>query len=1367
VHSEVVVVKKRFWVPHGHEYLLDDNGFLCDPERTFSGRRFINTDALTEDDLRAHRFLVLLGEPGMGKSIFLQRASPLLPEGCDAVVVDVDLGEFGSEDRLARAVFESAEIERWLAGSGELCLIMDGFDDAQTRIPQLGLMVARILRRWPMDRLWLRIACRTSDWPDSLAGELPRLASEVKVVEFLPLRRGDVAELASGTEVSPEPFLAEVEERAVGALAARPLTLTFLLDTFATACCLPEKTGDLYRRGLLAMCDEQNPARRAALPHRPSSGDLYAVARRAAAATAFGGAAAVWTGSLPCPAGEDVIAIDDLAGGTEPGAGEEVVATLALVREMIRTPLFSGRGDARMGWAHTTFQDFLAADWLSANALPDHQVRSLLLGDDSGARPQVRRVAAWTVALAPDRFGWLTDADPESFVGQVDIPDLTLRKVLVERLLAAAAVDQVLGGFSIRYTGLAHPELAEQLIPVLAESGPSRWLALRLASDCDVAECDPTLRSIALDPNAPMNERIAAGWALYHGHRSSNALLALVEDETLRDGDVHNELLGLGLLTSWRHTLSTAQALNTLTQPTRRYSGGAYDLFISELANALTIDDVAAAAAWLSKTDEADDARPLARVRDACLKLCAHHLDNPVAAAAAVATATARLLSHDRILTEDESLPVDVRRRLSLMIVREHPAKASLAAAMIHGSGALLSAEDFLWLLDRAGSADPAERAAIHALLPWLVDSTRFDHADAVLSLDEGSPMRPVFGNWLGVVDLADPAVAETRRRHQRLLEQRRRRDHPHDDIEDRIVTQLDRFERGDPAGYWNAARLVCVRPGSGVYQDEHQPDLTAHPRWDNLPATVRGLFVALGPRYLVEGRCEPDRWLGKDLAFHPAEAAYRALLLLLRQDPAALDALPAEVWQEWAPIIVAWPSSINGGAYEQDKKHIVRHAIPHAREQLRTALLVVIDHAIRTGDLYLTRIETNLLWDDRLQQELTGRLEAQLPDAIRAELASTLLRNAPQAAEPLLISWLNQGPERSIPAADLLLRHRAHQTWPAIHGWLTANPEDGEKVLLSLAHGHGPDLDLPVNALVDLCLWLWDHFPPTHDPEENESGWISPRMSMSRWRDRIPDRLSQIGTAEAVAAIRRIAEAHPESGWLKRVHAAARVTLRQATWTPIPPQQLRQLANDSHQRLVRTEKELLDAVITALSTIQQRLVGETPESHLLWDTTAGRPKTEDEISDYLHNRLTDELPRRHIVINREVQVRRNRPTGIGERTDLRIDASTPNDETITAVIEVKTAWNDEVTTALPDQLVTRYMNDIGTHAGIYIVLWTNLESWTEQSSTRDKAISINRIVLTEHLTQQATEQAAGGRDIRVVHLDIPYLRNRTSSSTD
>lgn len=135
----------------------------------------------------------------------------------------------------------------------------------------------------------------------------------------------------------------------------------------------------------------------------------------------------------------------------------------------------------------------------------------------------------------------------------------------------------------------------------------------------------------------------------------------------------------------------------------------------------------------------------------------------------------------------------------------------------------------------------------------------------------------------------------------------------------------------------------------------------------------------------------------------------------------------------------------------------------------------------------------------------------------------------------------------------------------------------------------------------------------------------------------------------------------------------------------------------------------------------------------------------------------------RGAIVNREVQIRRNRPSGIGERTDLLVDAAPvggPDTGRLSLPIEVKGAWNDELRTAMRDQLVERYMRDTAASDGIYVVAWPDLESWTDVTDTRRPVLaSLERKVVEAELAAQAAELARDGARVRVVHLDIAYRR--------
>lgn len=78
---------------------------------------------------------------------------------------------------------------------------------------------------------------------------------------------------------------------------------------------------------------------------------------------------------------------------------------------------------------------------------------------------------------------------------------------------------------------------------------------------------------------------------------------------------------------------------------------------------------------------------------------------------------------------------------------------------------------------------------------------------------------------------------------------------------------------------------------------------------------------------------------------------------------------------------------------------------------------------------------------------------------------------------------------------------------------------------------------------------------------------------------------------------------------------------------------------------------------------------------------------------------------------------------------------------------------------SLPTQFVGQYMHNIGTTAGIFLVLWTSPESRSATAPTR-KVNSIARAALVEHVGQQEREQVDRGRDVRVFTSTSPTSRH-------
>jgi hypothetical protein len=1369
---------ERFWCPREGAYALDDHGFLHDPDATWLRTQSANPAALRTDALREQRCLVLLGEPGAGKSTAIGDAERLVAHGVP--VVPFNLAAYGSEDRLVREVFDDPRVAAWSAGTSELSLVLDSLDEARARVPHVGEIIADRIRRLPCERLFLRLACRTADWPAGLERSLTEAFGAVGVVEILPLRRADAAAIAAAW-CDPSRFLHEVERAGAGPLAARPLTLRFLARTFGESATLPERGAALYAAGVRSLCEEQNVARRdAGLDGVLSLDERVAVARRIAAAMVFGAASAVWTGAEVDAGGED-IAVDRLAGSEEPTPGGSVAVTVAAVREAARTGLFTSRGGQRLGWAHATFADFLAAEWVVANDLTAAQVGPLFLGPDGRCWPQTRLAAAWAVAIAPERFAFLTQADPAAFQGEVELPGDTLRAAVIDGLFSVAST-LTTAPWERSYHALRHDDIADQLRPRLCDADPDRRrLALELAGECAAVELRDDLAALATDTTAEPQDRVAAGWALTRlqdPHRSA-ALQPLALDAAVRGDDPVDDLLGVALLASWPHALTTAEVFAVLTRRRQRNYHGSYAMFLNHFRTGITTADIDAGLRWLlaDLNGPAGD-HTVGALANRVLELAAASPADPAVVEAFTRVVLARAKHYDGLLFEDfrdaergDPLgdPV-LRRAVTAAVLTADPTDRvlhRLSEHSLHSLGAV-RADDLAWLAEIYATADGEVRDAVRSLFHWTFDVALPEHRDLVLDMDRDHPLHvDLVHAWVDPVALDSPEAAQMRQSWEMVHGPKPAKADVSDDINEQIEDLLDRFDNGKAVGFWHSTRLLTVAPGSKHFGAEFDPDLVGMPRWPTLSEALRERLVGAAEHYLRSQPCGPQQWLDKpEIRYFPAEAGYRAMVMLLRVAPERLHQLPESAFIEWAPDLASWSTASVNGATWDDKLALLELAGPAARDAVRSALLTHVDAAVSAGKRPYAANEAGYLWDDTVASSYLAL--ARTADAEpSAELVTSLAEHDFDLLRPLLLEWLDDTTDgdRHRLAAGKLIDSDLERSWPVVKAALDADLAIAQQVLGNALTVRGYERfdHVPAAVLADIYLWLRARFPPESDPQFDDAHAVGPREQIGHWRDNLLSRLRDQGTPDALAAVRAIVAALPADRWLARTLARAEAALRRNQWSSTPMPQLLRLAADRRTVLVNDAAALAAAAAAALQEIQMRLTGATPESHYLWDTHAGRPKSEDEISDYLANELSRVLTTRGAIVNREVQVRRNRPSGIGERTDLLIDAAPvggPDTDRLSLPVEVKGAWNGELLTAMSDQLVDRYMSDTAAVHGVYVIVWPDLESWTDMTDNRRTVVtSLDRGDVEPQLAVQAAGMAQQGMQVHVVHIDIAYRR--------
>lgn len=1341
----------RFWCPRDGAYSLSDGGFLYDPESEYGDR--LNPHVRKFDQIAATPCLVLLGEPGIGKSHELEQAR-LSEEAAAKARGDTslffDLRAFSTDALLYSQLFDSTEFRAWQAGTGRLCLFLDSLDEGLLNIKTLAAFLAAGFGRCPIDRFSLRIACRTAEWPHSLENDLKGRWGDANtgIFELVPLRRRDVRAAAEAEGIEAARFFDAVHDKHAVPLAIKPVTLRMLMNLFRKTGSFPAKQADLYEQGCRLLCEEPNAGRRDASLRSPLSADaLLAVASRIAAVTVFGNRYAVWTdvdeGDVPL---EDVT-IHQLAGGTEAVGGHRFVVTEEAIREAVKTGLLSSRGPYRLGWAHQTYAEFLAARYVVGSGMTREQVLSLIVHpDDPGQRlvPQLHETAAWIAGMCPELFQAITDRDPEVLLrSDVAATEPEERKRLVDTLLALYTQ----GKFTPQsldlqghYSKLAHPGLADQLRPhVVDKNAP--WLVRRVAIDiaeaCKVESLVPEMVQIALDQTEDAQVRKNAAYAVIRaGNAAAKAQLKpLALGQAGPDPD--DDLKGCGLRAVWPDNLTIQELFAALTPEKRPNYTGSYAMFRLKLRESLPAglkpEDLPCALDWIARGDDAG--HDLEELVDLIMITAWDSLDRYPKLASTIAEAALMRLRNHRPIAEGAK-----ENPFSEIIVRDAPRRRLVLRAMMgvgttkhdtlalaHGPTPLATQDDLPWIVEQVLAAQSEERDAWVALLNWVFNPNKPGHLDAVLSLVKKEPsLAPAFP-WLQPVVIESPEGRKLKAeflKHKRLMVRHDRLMHPPPlapPPRQRVIMLLDQFESGDTNAWWLLNMEMTLEPNGTHYGNELTWDLMVLSGWRDAEEQTRARIIAAAKGYVSRPPVMDQSWLGTNTLNRPACAGYRALALLHRVDPAFLENLPADVWAVWAPIVIAFPVESSSMWGEGPQTDLVRLAYQRAPDAMLAALGTSLRESYRLDHC----------WDDRMAAVLLEkvRMPGMHIDHV-GSLLNQLLKHgyapAVEYARSLVVipQPLDAAARATVmEAAEVLLVHCPESAWDRLWPVIRADSGFGRDLFEQVAffqatHTGGLGERLAESEVADLYLWLAAQYPRKEYPHYEGVDSDGPRDRIAWFRDDLLEKLKNRGTPEACEQVRRIARELPHLAWLKGTVQEAEAHTRRQTWKPLEPQQIIALAQDRQRRYVENGRQLLGVLVESLEHLQEALQGENPAAIELWDNRGNArnpawcPVDELRLSDWIARHLREQLSGRGIVVNREVQIRR------GQQTDIHIDAVVPGDRgqaagAVSAIIEVKGCWNPELATAMETQLVGRYLKDNHCPNGLYLVGWFNCDRWS------------------------------------------------------
>jgi hypothetical protein len=1192
-----VVNCTRFWVPRGQTLNLESDGFLVDPESVFGKRQTSCPSSF--QTLATSPVLVLLGEPGIGKSTTLEHERDLMKPSIEAgggAVFHVDLSAYGTDSLLHTCVFKSAEFEAWKSGSHRLHLFLDSLDECLLHVRTVGGLLTDVCSSAPRERLLLRIVCRTGDWPADLEADLRRLwgESKVEVYELAPLRRCDARQIAEAHGVPPDQFLKEVDRLSVAAFANKPLTLKSLLDSFQRDQALPSGKIDLYRKECQILCDEWRERRRKAQGLLTEA--RFHIACGLAATLIFCGRTAIWTAPLHTQPPDGDVRDDDLV-------GREVTLEGELPRhigrtdidETLATGLFRSRGEHRLGFSHQTYAEYLAAQYLVTRRLPTPAILKLILHKDGSGTvvPQLRETAAWLAGMLPAVFRTLVKQNADVLLS-IDCVDAApqdqadlLRHVLqspddetrfYERMMR-------LSGFQLKYEGLASD--LKSYIRDTQRSVTARRLAITIAELSKQVSLQADLVTIALDEKEPHDVRVMAAFVLSRfglesakaelkrlaidkslggiaqGYSSGDAAVlaleagadalvmppdpeAAVKAVLAAVQDPDDELKGCALLATWPKHLTARELFSALTPPKMSNFTGTYQIFLrGDIASNLHERDALSALDWARayNTFFARGELMSEVAENVIARIIDFYAEAGVAELVAdILVARAKEYFHRNVPFRDKLQANQPARRTIASAALSSALDASSVLVLLDSE--LIAAEDITFLLDKLGTckSPDAERGLaflIARLLQW-ADPESFDRV--LIAAQNNDLLRQTLKPLLDPVELrsadAEYKKAECEMRGTPQTQQAQLDPGIEAEPSPRLASppQLDDLLAAYESGTERIFTYIYHRLRGGSVD----PPTELLPGWEDLELNVQRRVLDTAESYL---QTLTDRsWVPSEFS---RMAGYWALRLLNREAPQALASLSAKVWQDWMPS--AFGAVLADSSDYQADSLILKAAYQHASQEFMDVADYLIDcqndnyHDVFMLDRFLP------VWCNETAELLRSKLSnTGLKPKVFEKVLALLIKSSDKGTVQFAIELVRGATTpsqndmiRPVIAACQLLYEDAASYWDCVWSAVHANSDFAGKVFDALA----------INPY-GLTGELIQRLPECRLAEMYL--WLAHHATRSvLFKHQVIAHLANRGTSEALKQIRRIQEALPGEP-LQFVLESAEELVRRNTWRPL-----------------------------------------------------------------------------------------------------------------------------------------------------------------------------------------------------------------------
>lgn len=1404
---------ERYWSPREGRLMLLDNGFLTEPSK---GWRKSVSEVLPFFAIDHYQFLGCLGEPGIGKTKEFNRLKKLKERDSECAVIYIDLDECRTDDFVKTRVVAAEIFQQWITGNHKLFLFFDNLDRLIMPAHQFAKELEIAFCDLPLDRLYLRIACRTFEWSQLLEARMRSIFKSSEVFELAPLTRKDVALAANYESIDGAQFISDVIDNDVVAFAIKPVCLRFLFNKYKKDKKLPSSTLQLYKEGCLLLSAEPNPELYEQRLQKLSHKQRFAVASRIAAIMLFCQKYAVFDGIDDGTVAEEDIKIDDLVGGSESFDDVEVQFSKDAIIETLSSALFTSRGSQRFSFAHQTYAEFLAACFLTEREAERDQILSVLVHPTDPSHhvvPQLTGVAAWLASMNPDILRFMIENDPKALIlSDLDkVGGEDKQNIVSELLNLIASSGLPLSVMAQKYAKLNHPKLADQIAPLFDKTTTPKMVrheAMRIAEACQLRDLSPQLCSVSLDIFDDCEVRAAAITALasIDDEKSIRQLIPLLHGD--QSEDTEDEVKGALLNALYPKYISTNNLFSYITEPKNERLFGRYALFLGyQFFDGIKPADVAVALLWVSKQQDEhervyDLPHRIETLRNDIMFHAWDFLIDEKVLEVFGKIAFVSLLRHEPIVGGthcnefDEKVKCDneTRHLLSKKLIELASSNDDPPRQIDFRLASVCEPNDFEWLLSLLEEFDDLKMREI--IVGMARELYRFDNTqqlEALWTRREISEVSKCFSWLFTPTDLESEMANQMRNRYLRQIQWEESNVKTGKKIEppptERIQILLTKSENDQPQAWAFLLGQLTLSDSSDPDDeiDSNVADVRSLPGWRNSNLETRSRILKAALRFLTSDIIKPriEECLAGTGLTNFLIAGYQALFLLKHEDSISYSQLTPPDWKRWLGAPLLFPNQ------NSDERHL-------QAEIANDAFQAIPDIFIRTviDRLKFEADEWNWLPTARILSYISDR---RLSDAIVVEIENhsfklssiaslfDIVSKSDRANEWAWNQVISSEARKSNDQVLIMMTARflniwIPERWNDFWSIVQSDSEFGKRVFAEIANWDYPKeflARLSEDQLVALYSWLWKQFPDEGAVRSSMVVEMTPQMMLWDFRGDIPNLLVKRNSESACLALETILREFPHLVGIRRMLDSSREQLRIKTWLPVEQKNLMQLLNSKHSRLVSNEFELLRVVTEAINDIQIDLQQHQQQTQFLWlevprswiKKIIGKPTKKDlpdklyrpvdeaKFCDYIAMQLNNKLVSRGIIINREVTIRVN-PGAKGERTDIHVDAIAQSGskaifERITLVIEAKGNWNRALETAMETQLAKQYLSEARSRTGIYLVGYFNCSQWNRDDTPRWKdAQKYTLVELRDKLSKQARELSANGFSIKSIVLN-------------